>query len=1632
VETFEQIAAKAASFRRLKNGCLVPQPVSERHLFLPPENGWLQACRDWVKQGNQRLPQEMYPDLARIHVSDFHQEVAVLHLLCVQMAMCAKRLYECDESSRLQCVTMLLQAAWQALTGRETAPTELLQQLGNLSEGWSVDSNPASVVGRILHIAGERAEQMTPEATDGQLMTREQAPLTWHLRRTGWLRDLTSLLLCDQRRSISVRVPFVLMRTGETSKDSVPILAEFQFEILSEGHGQVFIVPEQSFVQFVEGFEDLFDGTVKAARRLLGCRERGNESDVRVRINRLRASPCGDEALGGAVGQLSLGLGVLEGRSATAAAAAGLHSALSGSVHDRRVIILAEVDEQGRLGPVENVDRKTRQAVAWSLFDTAVVVQENEEEARRELGGIGGMRLVIASTLEDLVGIRSALAKEVVRYLDGLAIRSAELPKYYPEYLRESHPDYMPFDKLRQEVQVITDRARLDQWLVQEKERIISQGLDPESIAYGPRRGVPEQDGEEGKKPEIETLEWDERASRRFRRAVILGDPGFGKTWLLKYEARRLALEAGKELEDGRSLEMITLPIFCRLSALVSSDRSLQESLFEHLHQQLRHTEAFCRFVDQKLQTDRCVLLLDAWDEVPEKLCLQKRIETFARHFRQPRILLTSRIVGYETRCSPLPNAEEIEIVPFDWPKIKAFVQAWFGKEVERGGTFLTKLEKNPQIKDLARIPLMLSLICRVRPEGDFPQRRSQLYEACLKGLLKDWMLHDQKAGITDVELDGAYVASLLKRLGDLALSLFRKGVEQFNESLLLDILSQWFDDNEAVDLIVLFKRRGILVTANSSEDPPLLFLHRTFHEYLAARSLASEPNAIEVALEHLYDPAWHEALVLLGGLLGDRTCGYIAALLRENQKDLLCRPLLLALEAATEAGKECFSEEFLQGLAEVIGNMYFDVKCPIELSPRQFGPLLGDYLVESCINYAEDNELEVCSRAVRALKEITSPKAVPALVRVLVNECCTEDELYRWAKLDSLSNHEPDRDRQRTIANLSQDVVEALGDVSFAQAAPLLTEALRGKPAHELLRAVKVLGEDGSSKAINVISSPEVVNRLMETLRDAEWSVRCEAAELLGESGSSEAVEALLKALDDKVLIVRQSAARALGKIGSPEAVEALKDACKDENVGPFATNSLAEIESRGYFWALKEARKSHRLGRMYPAHVDFTKYANSLIDALGDKNSSLRTEAVEALGRTGFAGAVDPLLKVLRDEDWWVRSRAAEALGKIGSPEAVIALKEGLRDEALRVRLDAAESLGKIGSADAIGVLVEGFRDQPAAVFLEVVNILGKNGSPEAINVVCSTKVVRSLTEALRDTNADVRWHAAQYLGNIGSFEAIDALTMVLKDESEIVREMAADALGKIGSREAVDILIEMFKNKDVPTRKHGAHALGLLGSPTPEERLLDVIFNGWSLSGRVLDRDRSVTLKAVTILVEALADEDESVREESACALGKIGFSEAGDPLLGALKDKNPLVCVEAARALGVIRSPQAIRCLAKTLKDKDAGVRLSAAQALGVIRSPQAIRCLAKTLKDKDAGVRLSAAHALVEIGSSKVTRALTGALEDENQEVRSFAAKALKRMCRGAVSKAKRGVGSRLQASSDSLEALAQLLGCPMG
>jgi predicted NACHT family NTPase len=76
-------------------------------------------------------------------------------------------------------------------------------------------------------------------------------------------------------------------------------------------------------------------------------------------------------------------------------------------------------------------------------------------------------------------------------------------------------------------------------------------------------------------------------------------------------------------------------------------------------------------------------------------------------------------------------------------------------------------------VNGLARIPLMLSLLCRVFEEtgGTLPSRRAELYERCLKGLLLDWRHEDKRADSREVA--EVLVENIIERTAKAAYALY-------------------------------------------------------------------------------------------------------------------------------------------------------------------------------------------------------------------------------------------------------------------------------------------------------------------------------------------------------------------------------------------------------------------------------------------------------------------------------------------------------------------------------------------------------------------------------------------------------------------------------------------------------------------------------------------------------------------------------------------------------------------------------------------------------------------------------------------------------------------------------------------
>jgi HEAT repeat protein/beta-lactamase regulating signal transducer with metallopeptidase domain len=151
-----------------------------------------------------------------------------------------------------------------------------------------------------------------------------------------------------------------------------------------------------------------------------------------------------------------------------------------------------------------------------------------------------------------------------------------------------------------------------------------------------------------------------------------------------------------------------------------------------------------------------------------------------------------------------------------------------------------------------------------------------------------------------------------------------------------------------------------------------------------------------------------------------------------------------------------------------------------------------------------------------------------------------------------------------------------------------------------------------------------------------------------------------------------------------------------------------------------------------------------------------------------------------------------------------------------------------------------------------------------------------------------------------------------------------------------------------------------------------------------------------RAVVPLIQAISDENSSVRLSAVETLGKLRDPRAVQALIEALRqDPDPKVRAMAAWALGEIEDPAAASALSAALReDDDQGVRVQAAEALGNIEDASAIGALGEAVADPSVEVRRAAVEALGNMDDPRVVPLVLPSLRDDDVEVRRSAVDAL--------------------------------------
>jgi predicted NACHT family NTPase len=190
----------------------------------------------------------------------------------------------------------------------------------------------------------------------------------------------------------------------------------------------------------------------------------------------------------------------------------------------------------------------------------------------------------------------------------------------------------------------------------------------------------------------------------RYSKLIIFGKAGGGKTTFLKY----LALQC---VENNFYSHLVPIFISLREFAEASNKPGLLEYMVKIIEKSYYPREDKTNVTELLLSQGRFFILLDSLDEIPidDNISVIKEIQLFSEYFPRNKFIITSRFAAQEYLFKKFT---EVELADFDNEQISNFVDNWFKNASGESKSFIKSLESDAQIKEFARTPLLLVLLC--------------------------------------------------------------------------------------------------------------------------------------------------------------------------------------------------------------------------------------------------------------------------------------------------------------------------------------------------------------------------------------------------------------------------------------------------------------------------------------------------------------------------------------------------------------------------------------------------------------------------------------------------------------------------------------------------------------------------------------------------------------------------------------------------------------------------------------------------------------------------------------------------------------------------------------------------------
>ena len=348
-------------------------------------------------------------------------------------------------------------------------------------------------------------------------------------------------------------------------------------------------------------------------------------------------------------------------------------------------------------------------------------------------------------------------------------------------------------------------------------------------------------------------------------RLVVLGDPGAGKSTLMRWIATAYLLRLNADPDWQKLPDVAALPdtdwlpilIRCRDLEDLTAVASLEQVLDHHLRKLGiigAETGQLNELLLKRLSDGHALLLLDGLDEIAQpaaraRFCRQ--IEQIHVAYPNAPIIVTSRIVGYREMGLRIGRGfEHTRVLDLTAEDKDEFVRRWctVAEPITRRESteqeLIEDIHSTDRIERLTGNPMLLTTMALVKKNvGKLPSKRADLYREAVDVLL-NWR--------SDVdELLDPYEA--MPQLEYVAYAMCAAGIQRLRADEITRLLGEMRSEFPSVraarrrsplDFLQLLERRtGILIEIGKVRYkgrlvPAYEFRHLTFQEYLAGLAL--------------------------------------------------------------------------------------------------------------------------------------------------------------------------------------------------------------------------------------------------------------------------------------------------------------------------------------------------------------------------------------------------------------------------------------------------------------------------------------------------------------------------------------------------------------------------------------------------------------------------------------------------------------------------------------------------------------------------------------------------------------------------------------------------------------------------